>query len=99
MLPVDQHMLLSLIAPRPLYVSSSSQDDWADPEHELLSCRLAGEAYSLYGLKGVVVPETGAELDIPYHEGMIGYHKKTGEHSLTKFDWNFFMDFADKYVK
>lgn len=99
MLPVDQHMLLALIAPRPLYVASSSEDDWADPAHELLSCRLAGDAYGLYGLKGVVVPESGAELNTPYHEGTIGYHIKTGEHSLTKRDWNFFMDFSDKYVK
>lgn len=99
MLPVDQHMLLALIAPRPLYVSSSSEDDWADPNAELFSCRLAGDAYGLYGLDGVKVPESGAEENKAYHDGMIGYHKKTGEHSLTKFDWNYFMDFADKYIK
>ena len=99
MLPIDQHMLLALIAPRPLYVASSSLDEWADPEHELLSCRLAKEAYNLYGLEGVCVPEEGAENDIAYHDGIIGYHKKTGEHSLTKFDWNYFMDFADKHIK
>jgi len=99
MLPLDQHMLLSLIAPRPLYVCSSSEDDWADPNAELFSCRLAGDAYGLYGLDGVKVPEEGAENDKAYHDGIIGYHKKTGEHSLTKFDWNYFMDFADKYIK
>lgn len=99
MLPVDQHMLLALIAPRPLYVASSSKDEWADPEHELLSCKLAGEAYSLYGLDGLIIPQTGIELDKAYHDGLIGYHRKTGEHCLVKFDWNFFMDFADKYVK
>lgn len=99
MLPVDQHMLLSLIAPRPLYVASSSEDDWADPNAELFSCRLAGEAYALYGLEGVKVPKSGAETDIPYHDGKIGYHKKTGPHSLVKIDWNFFMDFADKNIK
>lgn len=99
MLPVDQHMLLALIAPRPLYVTSSSEDDWADPSHELLSCRLAGDAYALYGEKGVVVPPSGAELDTPYHDGKIGYHVKTGEHSITPFDWRLIMDFSDKYVK
>lgn len=99
MLPVDQHMLLALIAPRPLYVASSSEDDWADPNAELVSCRLAGEAYGLYGLEGVIVPEEGAEVDTEYHEGTIAYHKKTGSHSLTKYDWDCFMNFADKYIK
>lgn len=98
MLPVDQHMLLALIAPRPLYVSSSSNDEWADPESELFSCKLAGDAYSLYGKKGVVITDDTVKLDTAYHEGTIGYHNKTGEHSLTKFDWNMFMDFSDKYM-
>ena len=99
MLPVDQHMLLALIAPRPLYVASSALDDWADPEAELLSCRLAGEAYRLYGMDGVVVPDEGAKIDAVYHSGRIGYHKKTGEHSISEYDWNCFMDFADKNIK
>lgn len=99
MLPVDQHMLLALMAPRPLYVSSSSEDDWADPVAELLSCKMAGEAYQLYNLEGVIIPDTGVENDTAYQDGMIGYHKKTGEHSLTDFDWKCFMDFADKHIK
>lgn len=98
MLPVDQHMLLALMAPRPLYVSSSSEDSWADPEAELLSCRLASEAYELYGEKGVIAPEEGVENNKAYHGGKIGYHRKTGEHSMTKFDWKLFMDFADKNI-
>lgn len=98
MLPVDQHMLLALIAPRPLYVASSSEDDWADPEKERFSCILASEAYELYGQRGVIFPETGTEDNVAYHEGMIGYHCKSGNHGITKFDWNYFMDFSDKYV-
>lgn len=97
-LPVDQHMLLALIAPRPLYVASSSLDEWADPESELRACRLASQIYELYGSEGLIAPESIAE-NIAYHEGMIGYHRKTGEHSLTKQDWNRFMDFSDKHLK
>ena len=96
MLPVDQHMLLSLIAPRPLYVASSSEDDWADPNAELKSCSLASEVYELYGKKGVVITDEPINDNTAYHEGMIGYHRKIGEHGITKYDWNMFMDFADK---
>lgn len=96
MLPVDQHMLLALIAPRPLYVASASEDDWADPNAELKSCRLASEVYELYGKKGVMITDDELKLDTPYHEGMIGYHRRTGGHALTAYDWNMFMDFADK---
>ncbi|MCI9625385.1 MAG: acetylxylan esterase [Clostridia bacterium] len=98
MLPIDQHMLLALIAPRPLYVASSSLDEWADPDSELRSCRFASEIYELYGLDGVIVPE-GIEENIPYHGGMIAYHCKTGEHGLTKQDWNLFLDFSDIHLK
>ena len=91
-------MLLALIAPRPLYIASSSLDEWADPESELYACRLASEIYELYGSDGLIAPESIAE-NIAYHEGMIGYHRKTGEHSLTKQDWNWFMDFSDEHLK
>lgn len=98
MLPIDQHMLLALIAPRPLYVASSSQDEWADPDSELLSCRLASEVYSLYGAEGVAAPAV-IEQNMPYHEGRIAYHCKTGKHSLTKQDWDLFLKFSDTYLK
>ena len=51
-LPIDQHMLLALIAPRPVYVSSKTFDSWADPESEFTSCVKANPVYDLYGLKG-----------------------------------------------
>lgn len=98
MLPIDQHMLLALIAPRPLYVASSSLDEWADPDSELRSCRLASEVYRLYGLEGVVAPAV-IEQNVSYNEGRIAYHCKNGEHSLTKQDWKLFLDFSDKHLK
>ncbi|MCI8442795.1 MAG: hypothetical protein HFG27_09725 [Provencibacterium sp.] len=90
-MPFDQQMLLALIAPRPLYVGSATEDLWADPQAEFLSACLAGEAYRLYGEKGLAgefpAPET------PLHGGRIGYHLRTGEHNLTAYDWQRYIDF------
>lgn len=98
MLPVDQHMLLAAIAPRPLYVKSDGLDIWADPEAELKSARLASAAYELYGLRGLIAEEQ-IQTGKAYHDGMIAYHRSAIDHSLTASDWSFYMDFADKHLK
>lgn len=95
MLPFDQHQLIGLIAPRFCYVASASEDAWADPEGELLSCRLASEYYEMYDIDGLVVPKR-IEKDCSYNEGHIGYHIKTGVHKLQLEDWKMFMEFFDK---
>ena len=94
MLPVDQHMLLSLIAPRYLYIQSSELDTWADPVAERRSARLAGEAYALYGCRGIVIPDNDEiEIEKPYHTGRIGYHTRPGAHRIAASDWDKFIAF------
>ena len=96
-LPCDQHMLIAAIAPRLCYVESCSEDLWAAPASERLSCRLAGDAYALYGKKGAVLPEeSDITADTPYHEGNIGYHMKSGPHCILAYDWEQYMNFWDK---
>ena len=97
-LPVDQHMLLALIAPRLLYVTSATEDSWSDPEAEFLSCTLAEPVYKLYGHKGLETQHMPCP-DLPILGDHMGYHLRTGKHDLTEFDWNAVMDFADKYMK
>jgi len=97
-LPVDQHMLISLIAPRPVYVASASEDRWADPHGEFLSCVYAGPVYKLFDLQGVGKNKL-PEPDKPILSGYIGHHIRTGKHQLTPYDWNAYMDFADKHWK
>lgn len=98
MLPFDQHMLLALMAPRPLYVKSDALDEWADPEATVKSVRLASAAYELYDKPGAILPEI-IENEYPYHDGTIAYHCDCGDHDLNCFDWGLYMNFADRFLK
>jgi len=96
-LPVDQHMLLSLIAPRPLYVASAENDRWSDPEGEFLGLLHTREVYGLYGLE-VTAEDEMPEIRQPV-EGIAGYHIREGVHDVTTYDWEQFLNFADIYLK
>lgn len=97
LLPVDQHMLLALVAPRPLYVASATKDLWADPKGEFLGAKNAEPAYNLYSKKGL------GPIAMPPPDTSVGnfvhYHIRTGKHNILLYDWLQYVDFADKYVK
>ena len=97
-LPVDQHMLMALIAPRALYVASADKDLWGDPRGQYLALYHALPVYNLLGIK-TKLPEAMPPLNSPVQNGRVAYHVRDGEHNLLLKDWNFFMDFADNVFK
>ncbi|MEB2784453.1 glucuronyl esterase domain-containing protein [Algoriphagus persicinus] len=94
-LPIDQHMLAMLIAPRAIYYSSAREDLWADPKGEYLSMKLGSRVYTeIYGMS-VSFPLEFENLEDPIIQNHAGYHIRNGQHSLTLEDWKHYMDFME----
>ena len=96
-MPVDAHMLIALSAPRPVFLTGGTADQWADPAGEYLAAVAAGPVYRLLGAKDLGTTEPRPPLDTPLTSGDIGWHYHTGAHAATPADWSAFLVFLDKY--
>ena len=97
-LPVDQHMLIGLIAPRAVYVASAAEDLWADPKGQYLALKEGQPVYRLYGF------ETNLQEEMPGVNRQVirpamGFHNREGKHNMTPYDWQQFIRFADIWFK
>jgi hypothetical protein len=95
-LPVDQHELIALVAPRPVFITGGTQDLWSDPVGEFKACVAAGPVYRLLGkgdLGTAALPAPDAELV----SGEMGFRLHAGGHTDLP-DWPTFLRFADKYL-
>lgn len=94
--PIDQHQLIALIAPRPVLVTSATEDKWADPKGELLGLAGAAPVYQLLGHGGFAL------TDLPPTDqlvnGPLAYLYRTGAHDVTRTDWQAYLDFAEAQV-
>ena len=97
-MPFDQHELLALIAPRPLAIGTATEDVYADPKGELLSCFHASKVYELFGAD----PFTARELPPPdgaFSTNAIHFHYRKGGHEQLAADWAYYLDFADRFLR
>jgi hypothetical protein len=95
-LPVDQHQLLSLIAPRPLYVASAAEDLWACPPAEFASLVGADPVYRLLGTTGLedhTSPAPGRDI-----AGVLSYHIRPGKHAIVPYDWERYVPVAARHL-
>ncbi|WAC10138.1 glucuronyl esterase domain-containing protein [Dyadobacter pollutisoli] len=93
-LPVDQHMLIALVAPRPIYATNASKDLWADPKGTFLALKNAEKVYALYDVKSRL-PKTPPGINEPVYKSKMAYHNREGEHNMTSYDWGNFINFAN----
>lgn len=94
-LPVDWHRLIALLAPRPVYIATAEHDYWGDPQDSFLAAKAAGPVYRFFGETGLGVNDW-PPVETPVGD-FIGYHNRKGAHGQNDYDWEQFLNFADRH--
>jgi hypothetical protein len=95
--PVDAHMLLALIAPRPVLLQTGDTDRWSDPKGEFLAAVAAGPVYRLLGKQGLEteeMPQAGQAIG-----QTLSYLMHAGGHGSIPSDWEPFYRFLQLHLK
>jgi hypothetical protein len=95
-LPFDGHMLVSLIAPRPLLLQTGDTDYWSDPKGEYLAAVAASPVYRLLGTDGLTAdqyPAAGQPV-----LSTLGYYMHAGRHGILPQDWPVFLSFMQRHL-
>lgn len=94
--PVDAHMLLALIAPRPVLLQTGDKDFWSDPKGEFLAAVAAEPVYRLLGKEGLNTQEMPPAGQSILHT--IGYYMHAGGHGTIPSDWEVFLKFLQMHL-
>ena len=97
-LPVDQHQLVALVAPRALHDGEASHDLWADPRGSWLSLVEASKVWAMYGKASVMKAQMPLVNEL-FLNGSMAFHMREGGHGLSTFDWKLYLDHADTLFK
>ena len=95
-LPLDQHFLLALIAPRCVSIGAAAEDIWSDPISQYLACATLSEVYALYGERALVHPDRLPRVGERFHDGQVGFHLRAGKHFFSREDWMYHLSFIKK---
>lgn len=98
-LPLDQHCLIALSAPRAVFVGGALEDLWADNDSQFLACAAASPVWELYGQKGMIAPDRLPECGDNFDDGCVGFHMRAGEHFHSRADWQVYMESVRKYFE
>ena len=96
-LPIDAHELIALSAPRPVYITSAENDQWADPKGMFLAAVAAGPVYRLLAAQDLGTDQMPGLNQPIMHT--LAFHYRTGKHEVTAYDWEQFLKFADMHLK
>ncbi len=91
--PIDQHLLIALIAPRPVLIGAASRDSWSDPHGQFRAAKGADPVYRLFGGPGLA-QET---MRAPRYESDLVFFLRDGTHGVTREDWRHFNAFLDAH--
>ncbi|HKB42032.1 MAG TPA: hypothetical protein VKD72_36740 [Gemmataceae bacterium] len=103
-LPVDQHQLIALCAPRPCFISSGippGDPNWIDARGTFMATVLAGPAYRLLGKKDLGTPGDYLTDKMPAVKTLIGrelaWRQHDGGHTNVP-NFPAFYEWAGRYV-
>ncbi len=93
-IPVDQHQLIAMVAPRPVLLGSGWKDVWSDPNGVFRAAVGADPVYRLYGVEGL----TQAGMRDDGERGALDFYIRAGGHSVRAVDWDYFLDWLDRWM-
>lgn len=99
-LPIDQHLLMALVAPRPLLDTEGEQDTWANYTNGHRGLQAADRVYKFLGASGAIGEGllAGAPITAESAGTLLQYRLDT-EHVLNVEYWNKILDFADLHLR